>query len=324
MSNAVRIHQTGGPEVLKWETTEPGMPGQGQVLLRQTAVGLNFIDVYQRTGLYPVDGFPQTLGMEGAGVIEAVGSDVSLFSKGDRVAYAMAPGAYTDCRIIDAEKLVRLPQRIDERTAAGMMLQGMTARYLLKDSYAVRPGDSILVMAAAGGVGSILCQWAKHLGAEVIGCVGSRQKAELAEACGCDHIIDYKSENIAARVKAITGGAGVAVSYDSVGRSTLEASLDSLRPTGTLVSYGNASGAVTDFNLGLLAQKGSLYVQRPTLATYIRNRPLLDTVASDLMSVVESGQVRILIGQEYPLRDTPQAHRDLEARKTTGSTVLIP
>ncbi|MCB1858941.1 MAG: quinone oxidoreductase [Gammaproteobacteria bacterium] len=324
MSHSIRIHQTGGADALKWEKVDPGKPAKGQVLLKQTAVGLNFIDVYQRTGLYPVGELPQTLGVEAAGIVAAVGPEVTSVSEGDRVAYAMALGAYSEFRIIDAERLIQLPEQIDDQTAAAMMLRGMTARYLLKSSYPVRPGDTILVMAAAGGVGSILCQWAKLLGAEVIGCVGSSDKAIIAKANGCDHVIDYRNEDIAKRVREITYGEGVAVSYDSVGQATLEASLDSLRATGSLISYGSASGAITNLNIGVLAQKGSLYVQRPTLATYTRNRLLLETCAGDLIDMVKSGQVRIHIGQHYALKDTAQAHRDLEARKTVGSTVLIP
>jgi len=324
MNKAVRIHATGGPEVLCWEDAPVGDPGPGQVRIAQSAVGLNFIDVYQRTGLYPVGDLPQTLGMEGAGTVEAVGEGVGHLSPGDRVAYAMNLGAYAQRRLIDAERLVKLPDAIDERTAAAMMLQGMTARYLLKQSYAVQPGEYILLMAAAGGVGSILSQWANSLGAIVIGCVGSEEKAELARNNGCKFTIDYRGEDVPARVREITDGEGVSVSYDSVGKATLLASLDSLRPTGTLVSFGSASGAITDFNLILLAQKGSLYIQRPTLATYIRNRKLLETTAADLFDVVGSGKVAIHIGQTYPLTDVARAHNDLEQRRTVGSTILLP
>lgn len=324
MSKAVRIHQLGGPEVLTWDEVATGEPAEGEALLKQTAVGLNFIDVYQRTGLYPVGNLPQTLGVEAAGVVEAVGPGVTGLSPGDRVAYAMGLGAYAERRLMAVDRLVRIPDTIDDRTAAAMMLQGMTARYLLKSSYPVQPGDTILVMAAAGGVGSILCQWAASLGASVIGCVGSDQKAELARGNGCTHTINYRHEDIAVRVRQITAGEGVAVSYDSVGQATLEASLDSLRPTGILVTYGNASGPITDLNVGTLAMKGSLYLQRPTLATYIRNRELLETCANDLFDMVSSGRVKIRIGQSYPLSETAQAHRDLEARNTTGSTVLLP
>lgn len=324
MNNAIRIHQVGGPEVLTWETVEVGQPGAGQALIRHTAIGLNFIDVYQRTGLYPVANLPQTLGMEGAGVVEELGAEVEGLAIGDRVAYAMEMGSYCRRRVMNVAKLIKIPDSVEDQVAAAMMLQGMTARYLLKHSYPVKAGDTVLVMAAAGGVGLILNQWAKHLGATVIGCAGSEQKLELAKANGCDYTINYKEEDVAARVKEITNGEGVAASYDSVGQATMEASLDSLRPTGTFVSFGNASGPIVDFNLGLLAQKGSLYVQRPTLGTYVRNRQLLEASANDLLNVVENGHVSISIGQTYCLEDTAKAHTDLEARKTTGSTVLIP
>lgn len=324
MTKAIRIHTIGGPEVLSWEDVSVGNPGPGEVLVSHSAIGLNFIDVYQRTGLYPVGELPQTLGMEAAGTVEAVGEGVQSFLPGDRVAYAMNLGAYSQKRRIDAARVVKLPAGIDDRTAAAMMLQGMTARYLLKESYAVQPGEFILVMAAAGGVGSILVQWAKILGANVIGCVGSAEKAEMAVKNGCDYTINYQEDDVASQVREITGGEGVAVSYDSVGKATLAASLDSLRPTGSLISFGNASGAITEFNIGLLAQKGSLYIQRPTLGTYVRNRELLETTAGDLFDVVGSGQVVIRIGQSYPLAEAAQAHRDLEGRRTMGSTILLP
>ena len=324
MTRAIRIHAAGGAEVLSWEEVSVGDPGPGQVRIEHTDIGLNFIDVYQRTGLYPLGNLPQTLGMEAAGVVEAVGEGVRGLSPGDRVAYAMNIGAYAQKRLIDAAALVKLPSGIDNRTAAAMMLRGMTARYLLKESYAVQEGDAILIMAAAGGVGLILSQWAKQLGATVIGCVGSEQKAALARDNGCDYTINYREEDVALRVREITAGGGVAVSYDSVGKATLEASLDSLRPTGTLVSFGSSSGAITDFNLGLLAQKGSLYIQRPTLGTYIRTRQLLEATAGDLFDMVGSGRVKIVIGQSYPLSEVARAHQDLEGRKTTGSTILLP
>jgi NADPH2:quinone reductase len=324
VNSAIRIHQYGGPEVLTLESVAVGEPAAGEVRVKHSAIGLNFIDVYQRTGLYPVAGFPQTLGMEAAGVIEAVGAEVDGFAAGDRVAYAMVLGSYCNARVMGVDKLVRLPDAIDDRTAAAMMLQGMTARYLLKSSFPVQAGDAILVMAAAGGVGTLLCQWANHLGATVIGCVGSPEKARLARDNGCHHTILYKEEDVAGRVRDITGGEGVAAAYDAVGQATLMASLDSLRPTGTFVSYGNASGPISDFNIGLLAQKGSLYLQRPTLATYIRNRELLNECAQDLFDVVQSGAVKVRIGQTYPLAEVAQAHRDLEARQTTGATLLLP
>lgn len=324
MNSAIRIHQYGGPEVLTLESVAVGEPAADEVRVRHSAIGLNFIDVYQRTGLYPLGGFPQTLGMEAAGVIEAAGAGVDGFAAGDRVAYAMALGSYCNARVMGVDKLVRLPDAIDDRTAAAMMLQGMTARYLLKSSFPVQAGDAILVMAAAGGVGTLLCQWANHLGATVIGCVGSPEKARLARDNGCHHTILYQEEDVAARVRDITGGEGVAAAYDAVGQATLMASLDSLRPTGTFVSYGNASGSISDFNIGLLAQKGSLYLQRPTLATYIRNRELLNECAQDLFEVVQSGAVKVRIGQTYALAEVAQAHRDLEARLTTGATLLLP
>ena len=324
MTKAIRIHEYGDADNMNWEDVDIGAPDEGQVRVKHTAIGLNFIDVYQRTGLYDIGALPATLGMEGAGIIEEVGAGVDDFAVGDRVAYAMALGAYSEARLMTTDRLVKVPDGIDDETAAAMMLQGMTAQYLLKSSYPVKAGDTILVMAAAGGVGQILSQWAKNLGATVIGCVGSDSKAKLAKAAGCDHTILYNTEDIAERVSDITGGAGVPVSYDSIGQATVQASLDSLEPAGTLISFGNASGPITDFNPGLLAVKGSLYMQRPTLATYTRNRELLDAVARDLFDVVTSGAVRINIGQTYSLAETVQAHKDLEARNTTGSTLLIP
>ena len=321
MSKSIHINQTGGPEVLTWEEVEIGEPSAGQVRLSQTACGLNYIDVYGRTGLYPVGDLPATLGMEAAGVVEAVGDNVDL-SIGDRVAYPMALGAYAEKRVIDADKLVRIPDSIDDETAAAMMLKGLTAHYLLFRTYAVQAGDAILVYAAAGGVGLILCQWAKLLGATVIGCVGSEDKAELAKANGCDHTILYRDENIAERVREITDGVGAAVAYDSVGKATFEASLDSLRPFGVLATYGNASGPVDPFSPAILAPKGSLYVTRPTLATHIATRALLDEGAGRLFDVVGSGQVKVSVNQTLALADAQEAHRQLEARETTGSTVL--
>ena len=324
MTKAIRIHQHGGPEVLVWEDVEVGTPGAGQVRLRQTAVGLNYIDIYQRDGLYPLGEMPVSLGMEAAGVIEELGDGVTDFAVGDRVAYAMALGAYTTERVMATTRLVKVPDGIDDETAAAMMLQGMTARYLIKRSYPVKAGDTILVYAAAGGVGLILCQWAKHLGATVIGCVGSEEKAELAKANGCDHPILYRDEDVAKRVREITDGKGVPVAYDSIGKATFDASIDSLAPFGTLVSFGNASGPVEPFNPGMLAAKGSLYFTRATLATHTATRELLDECANDLFDIVSKGHVKIAINQTYPLSETKQAHIDLEARKTTGSTVLMP
>ena len=322
MSKAIRIHQTGGPEQLKWEDVEVGEPGPGQVRLQQSACGLNYIDVYGRSGLYPVGDLPAVLGMEAVGRIDAVGEGVTGFASGDRVAYPMCLGAYAESRLIDADRLVAIPESIDDSTAAAMMLKGLTAHYLLFRTYPVKPGDSILVYAAAGGVGLILCQWGKLLGANVIGCVGSDDKAELARANGCDHAILYRDEDIAERVREITSGEGVAVAYDSIGKATFEASLDSLRPFGVLATYGNASGPVDPFSPLILAGKGSLYVTRPTLATHIATRELLLEGAERLIDVVGSGRVRISVNQTLPLAQCAEAHRQLEARETTGSTVL--
>ena len=324
MNHAIRIHQHGDAGVLRWEPVEPGTPGPGQVLLRQTACGLNYIDVYQRTGLYPAGDLPAVLGMEAAGVVEAVGDGVNELAVGDRVAYPMCQGAYAEARVIAAEKLVKLPEALSEKQAAAIMLKGLTAHYLLFRSYPVQPGDSILVYAAAGGVGLMLCQWAKHLGARVIGCVGSEAKAELAHANGCDHTILYREESIPDRVREITAGEGVAAAYDSVGKATFMASLDSLRPFGVMVSYGNASGPVEPFNPAILAPKGSLYLTRPTLATHIATRALLEEGTDRLFRAVTDGLLHIQINQTYPLAEAAQAQRDLEARSTTGATVLLP
>ena len=324
MSRAMRIRQHGGTECLAWEETPVPDPGPGEVLLRQTACGLNYIDVYHRTGLYPVGDLPATLGMEAAGEVEAVGEGVDRVAVGDRVAYPMCLGAYAERRTIAADKLVRLPDTVSERQAAAIMLKGLTAQYLLFRSYPVKPGDTVLVYAAAGGVGSLLTQWAKHLGATVIACVGSQEKAELASTNGCDHVILYRDENIPERVRDLTGGAGVAAAYDSVGRATFMDSLDSLKPFGVLVSYGNASGPVEPFDPGILAAKGSLYFTRPTLATHVATRALLDDGARHLFGAVTDGLLHIQINQTYPLAEAAKAHRDLEARATTGSSVLLP
>ena len=324
MSHAIRINETGGPEVLSWENIEVSDPGPGQVRLRQTACGLNFIDVYMRTGLYPVPELPATLGMEAAGVVESIGDGVKDLVPGDRVAYPMTLGGYAEMRLIDASKVIKLPDSIADQTAAAMMLKGLTAHYLLFRTYPVKAGDSILVYAAAGGVGLLLCQWAKHLGATVIGCVGSKEKADLAIAHGCDHPIFYREEDIAERVRDLTNGEGVAAVYDSVGQATFEASLDSLRPFGVLATFGNTSGKVKPFDPNILAPKGSLYVTRPTLATHTATRELLVEGANRLIDVVSKGIVKINVNQTYPLAETAQAHRVLEARKTTGSTVLLP
>jgi NADPH:quinone reductase len=323
MPYAIRIHQAGGPEQMRWEEIDPGKPGPGQVLVRNTAVGLNYIDTYHRTGLYPMP-LPLTLGMEGAGVVEAVGPKVKEFKKGDRVAYAQPIGAYAEVCLRSAERLVKIPAGIDDKTAAAMMLKGMTAQYLLRRTYKVKKGDTILVHAAAGGVGQILSQWAKYLGATVIGTVGSDEKVALAKKAGCKHVIVLAKEKFPERVKEITKGAGVPVVYDGVGKDTFMDSLDALMPLGLMVSYGNASGAVTQFNPGVLSQKGSLYLTRPTLITYTAKRDDLLKTARELFDVVKKKAVRISINQTYPLREAAQAHRDLESRKTTGSTVLLP
>ena len=322
MTKAIRIHETGGPEVLRWEDIEVGDPGVGEVRLKQTACGLNYIDVYVRSGMYPISDFPAVIGMEAVGVVDALGDGVDNLAVGDRVAYPMVLGSYAEQRLIAAEKLVKLPDSIADETAAAMMLKGLTAHYLLFRSYPVKPGDSILVYAAAGGVGLILCQWANLLGVNVIGCVGSEEKAELARANGCHHTIMYRDEDIAARVREITDGKGVAAAYDSIGKATFEASLDSLQPFGVLVTYGNASGPVEPFSPLILAGKGSLYVTRPTLATHVSTRALLEEGANRLFDVVGSGQVVVNVNQALPLAECAEAHRQLEARETTGSTIL--
>jgi NADPH2:quinone reductase len=322
MPKAIRIHETGGPEVLRWEEVEVARPGPGEALIRQTAIGLNFIDTYHRTGLYPLP-LPAVLGMEGAGMVEEVGAGVSEVKPGDRVAYAGVLGGYIERRLIAADRLVPLPDSVSDIQAAAMMLKGMTAEYLLLRTHRVQRGETILVHAAAGGVGLIMCQWAKHLGATVIGTVGSDQKAELARANGCDHPIVYTRENFTERVRALTGGAGVPVVYDSVGKDTFLGSLDCLRPLGLMVSYGNASGAVPPFNIGLLAQKGSLFLTRPVLMAYTAKREDLLSCARALFEVVASGVVKIKLERTWPLEDAASAHRELEGRRTTGSTVFI-
>jgi len=325
MTKAVRIHKPGSANELVYESIEVGVPTEGEVRLKQTAIGLNYIDVYHRTGLYPLAEYPAVIGMEAAGVVEDIGSGVDGFSIGDRVAYAGLPvGAYALARNIPAHRLIKIPDSIDDEQAAAMMLQGMTASYLLNRSYPVQKGDTILIHAAAGGVGLIACQWAKALGATVIGTVGSDAKAELAKANGCDHPILYTSENFTDRVRDITNGEGVPVVYDSIGKDTFEGSLDCLKPLGVMVSYGNASGPVTAFDPGILAAKGSLYLTRPTLMTHTAKREDLVNIAGGLIDMVASGKVKINIGQRYPLSQAKQAHIDLEARKTTGSTVFIP
>lgn len=323
MSYAIRMHETGGPEVMRWEEVEVGQPGPGEVRVRTTAAGLNFIDTYHRTGLYPM-ALPTTLGMEGAGVIEAVGPKVKGFKVGDRVAYANPIGSYAEVCLRPAARLVKIPAGVDDKIAAAIMLKGMTAWYLCKRTFKVGKGMTVLVHAAAGGVGQILCQWCKHLGATVIGTVGSDDKVGLAKKAGCKHVIVTSKEDFVARVKEITKGKGVPVVYDGVGKDTFNGSLDCLSPRGYMVSFGNASGAVTQFNPGILAQKGSLFLTRPTLFTYTATAEDLAAAARDLFAVVKNKAVKISINQTYPLREAAQAHRDLEARKTTGSTVLLP
>jgi NADPH2:quinone reductase len=294
------------------------------VRIRQTAVGVNFIDVYHRTGLYPLPSLPAVLGREAAGVVEALGSGVEGLRQGDRVAYAMAPGSYAEFRNLPADRVVRIPPAVDERQAAAMMLKGLTAHYLLRRTFRVEPGQTILVHAAAGGVGLIACQWAKHLGATVIGTVGSAEKARLAREHGCDHPVLYREEDFVARVREITGGRGVSVVYDSVGRDTFAGSLDCLAPLGLLVSFGQSSGPVAPLEIGTLAAKGSLFLTRPTLATYIERREDLERAAAELFEAVERGSVRIRIDRSYPLRQAAEAHRQLEARRTMGAVVLVP
>jgi len=321
VTHAIRVHETGGPEVLRWEEVDVGEPGAGQVTLRQEAAGLNYIDVYHRIGLYPQP-LPFTPGVEGAGVVETVGPGVTGLKAGDRVAYAGPTGGYAEVRVIDADRLVNLPNSISCEQAASMMLKGMTAHMLLRSVHRVEPGETILIHAAAGGVGLIVCQWAKALGAIVIGTVGSDEKAELARAHGCDHPIVYTRQDFAAEVERITEGKKLPVVYDSVGKDTFLKSLDCLRPRGLMVSFGNASGPVDPVPPGILAQKGSLFLTRPTLFHYIADRAELEVAARELFDVVESGKVRIEIKQRFALKDAAEAHRALEARKTSGSTIL--
>lgn len=323
MVKAIRVHETGGPEVLRLEDYNPGKPDAGEVLIEQKAIGLNFIDVYFRTGLYPA-ATPFVPGGEGAGIVLDVGEDVRNFKPGDRVAYCINAGAYAEQRLVPADRLVRIPENISFEQAAGMMLKGMTAWYLLRRTYPVKPGDVILYHAAGGGVGLILGQWAKHLGAKVIGTAGSPEKVELAKAHGFDHVIDYRKQDFVSEVREITGGRMCDVVYDSVGKDTFPTSLDCLRPLGMFASFGQSSGSVPPFNIGLLAQKGSLFATRPTLFTYIAERSELETAAEELFFVVESGAVKIMVNQRYPLADAAKAHEDLEARRTTGTTILIP
>jgi NADPH2:quinone reductase len=326
MATRIIIRDYGGPEVLEVGTGEVGAPGSGEIRIRHTVIGLNYIDTYFRSGLYPPpSGLPFTPGLEAAGVVEAVGDGVTSLAVGQRIAYGTGPiGAYSSERVIPAEKVIALPDSIDDETAAAMMLKGMTTQYLLRQTYPVKAGETILFHAAAGGVGLIAGQWAKHLGATVIGTAGTPEKAALAKAHGYDHVILYREENIAERVKEITGGKGVPVVYDGVGKDTFEASLDALAPRGLLVSFGNASGPVTGVNLGILAAKGSLYVTRPTLAGYTATRADLEACAGELIDVVSKGAVAIEVNQRFALTDAQKAHETLESRGTTGCTVLLP
>ena len=325
MSRAIQIQATGGPEVFAYVDIAVGKPGTGELGLRQTAIGLNYIDVYHRTGLYPVPSMPAIIGLEAAAVVEEIGEGVRDLHVGDRVAYASPPlGAYAEERIMPADRVVRLPDALNDQQAAAMMLQGMTVQYLIRRTYRVTEGETVLWHAAAGGVGLIACQWLNHLGVTVIGTVSSPEKAELARAHGCHHTINYREEDFVKRVRELTEGVGVPVVYDAVGLDTFEGSLDCLAPLGMLVSFGNASGAVTQFNPGVLAAKGSLFLTRPSLMNYTAEREDLVASAKELFDVVLSGVVKIEVNQTYPLAEVAQAHRDLEGRKTTGSTVLLP
>ncbi|MEP2705480.1 MAG: quinone oxidoreductase [Roseibium sp.] len=325
MVQSIRVHDTGGPDVLRWEQIDVGEPGPGEARIRHTAIGLNFIDTYFRSGLYPApNGLPFSPGNEGAGIVQTVGEGVSHIKPGDRVAYVGPLGAYAQERLVPADRLVVIPDGINDKTAAGMMLKGMTAQYLLRQTYQVGPETTLLFHAAAGGVGLIAGQWAAHLGATVIGTAGSAEKVELAKAHGYKHVINYQNDDFVERVKEITGGKGCDVVYDSVGKDTYPGSLDCLKTRGLWVSFGQSSGPITDFNLALLAQKGSLFATRPTLFSYIATRQDLETTSSELFDVVSKGIVKIGVNQEYRLADAAQAHTDLEGRKTTGTTVLIP
>jgi NADPH2:quinone reductase len=324
MPKAIRVHATGGPEVLSWEEVPVGDLGPGEARVRHTAIGLNFVDTYHRSGLYKLP-LPFTPGQEGAGVVEAVGPGVTDVKAGDRVAYGTGPvGAYSQVRVMEAARLVPLPAGIDDRTAAAMMLKGLTAQYLLRQTASVQRGETIVFHAAAGGVGLIACQWARHLGATVIGTAGSEEKARLARAHGCEHVILYNQEDVAARVRELTGGRGVRVVFDGVGKATFAASLDCLAPRGLLVAFGNASGAVPPLDILTLTAKGSLFLTRPTMGNYVGTRETLRSAAAELFEVVQSGAVRIQVPQTFPLAEAAKAHAALEARKTSGSTVLVP
>ena len=324
MPHAIRVHKTGGPEVLQWEEVAVGDPGPAEARVRQTAIGLNYIDTYQRSGLYKL-ALPSGLGGEGAGVVEAVGAGVTDIKVGDRVAYCGGPpGAYAEIRVLPADRLVKLPDGVSERTAATLMLKGLTVQYLLRQTFPLKGGETILFHAAAGGVGSIACQWTRALGVTMIGTVGSDEKAAIAKANGCAHTIVYTRENFVERVKEITGGKGVPVVYDAVGKDTFPASLDCLSTRGMFVSFGNSSGPIAAFDILLLSQKGSLYATRPTLVTYTATRAAMLAMAAEMFELVKAGKIVSEARQTYALKDAAQAHRDLEARKTTGSTLLLP
>ncbi|HEV2040001.1 MAG TPA: quinone oxidoreductase [Casimicrobiaceae bacterium] len=324
MPNAIRIHQAGGPEVLQWESVVVGEPGAGEARVRHTAVGLNYIDTYHRSGLYKLP-LPSGIGVEAAGVVEAVGPGVTDISKGDRVAYGGAPpGSYAEVRVMPADKLVKLPDDVSDRSAATLMLKGLTVQYLFRQTFPLKGGETILFHAAAGGVGLIACQWARALGVTLIGTVGSDEKAALAKANGCAHTIVYTRENFVERVKEITGGKGVPVVYDSIGKDTFPASLDCLKPRGLFVSFGSSSGPIAAFDIGLLVQKGSLFATRPSIAGYAVTRQDLLKMADEMLALVKGGKIVSEARQTYALKDAAQAHRDLEARKTTGATLLLP
>lgn len=324
MVHAIRIHSYGGPEVLKWESVEVGAPGAGEIRVKNEAVGLNYIDTYHRTGLYPMPALPGVPGMEGAGVVVAVGDGVSDLKEGDRVAYAQPIGSYAEERLMPADRAVKVPDGIELSTAAAMMLQGMTVRYLFKTTYPIGPESVVLFHAAAGGVGLIACQWAKHIGATLIGTAGSAEKVKLAKDYGASHVINYREDNFVERVKELTDGKGCDVVYDAIGKDTFPGSLDCLKPRGMWVSFGNASGKISNFDIGMLSAKGSLYATRPTLYTHVASKEDLAACANDLFDVVSRGIVKIEVNQTYPLQEAAQAHRDLEGRKTTGSTILLP
>lgn len=325
MGHKIVVKEVGGPEVMEYEAADAPKPGAGEVLVRQTAIGINFLDTYFRSGLYPSPvGMPFTPGAEAVGVVEMIGAGVTTVDPGDRVTYVVPLGAYATERVIPVDRIVKVPEGLDDQTVAGMMLKGLTAQYLLRRTYNVKSGDTILIHAAAGGVGLIVCQWAKHLGATVIGTVGSEEKAALARANGCTHTILYREDDFVEKVKDITDGKGCEVVYDSIGKDTYPGSLDCLKPMGTWVSFGQASGPIADFNLGFLAQKGSLFATRPTLFTYIADRGDLESMSKDLFEVVGSGAVEIPVNQQFGLKDAVDAHIQLESRQTTGSSVLIP